>query len=323
MATIWLERNLYPPVLELAVGHIVRTPAPEIADPGADLRGVDAIIVSNMPPIDAALLRRAPDLRVVGRPGIGVDNVNLDDCTAAGVLVVNTPEAPSQSTAEHAVGLIFAVGRKHKQADRALCTEGWATPRPPLMGLEFQGKTLGLVGLGRIGGRVARIMGAGVGMRVLVYDPYTSPERAAAMGVELAPSLADVMRQADVLSIHCPLTPATQGLVNREAIGLMKPGALFINCARGAVVDEAALIDALQSGQLGGAGLDVFDPEPALSTNPLFRMPNVVVTPHIASLTGDALREMVMGVMEEVLTVLRGEHPRWLVNPAAWPGRGV
>ena len=323
MATIWIERGIYPDAVALAAGHTVRMPAPEIGRPGSDLSGVHAVIVSNIPPIDAEFLSRAPDLRVVGRPGIGIDNVVVEDCTAAGVLVVHTPEAPTESTAEHAVGLIFATARRLKQADHALCSEGWATERPPLTGIELRGKTLGLVGLGRIGGRVAHIMGAGVGMRVVAFDPYTTPERAAAVGVELRPSLADVMRQADIVSVHCPLLPSTRGLVSREMLALLKPGAILVNAARGPIVDEAALVDALRSGRLAGAGLDVFDPEPALPGNPLFDMPQVLVTPHIASLTPDALRLMGVGVMEETLAVLAGRRPRWLVNPEAWPGRGV
>ncbi|MCW5853027.1 MAG: hydroxyacid dehydrogenase [Anaerolineae bacterium] len=321
MATIWIERGLYPEAVALATGHEIRSPAPEIGQPGSDLSGVHAIIISNLPPIDAEFLSRAPDLWVVARPGIGIDNVVVEDCTAAKVLVVHTPEAPTESTAEHAVTLIFATARRLKIADQGLRSEGWATDRTPMRGIELRGKTLGLVGLGRIGGRVAHIMGAGVGMRVIAFDPYTTPERAAAIGVELQPSLADVMRQADIVSVHCPLMPSTRGLVSREMLGLLKPGAILVNAARGPIVDEAALIDALRSGHLAGAGLDVFDPEPALPGNPLFDMPQVIVTPHIASFTPDAVHMMSMGIMEEVVTVLSGQRPRWLCNPEAWPGR--
>ena len=323
MATIWIERGLYPDAVALAAEHTVRSPAPEIGQPGADLSGVHAVIVSNLPPIDAEFLSRAPDLRVVARPGIGIDNVVVEDCTAARVLIVHTPEAPTESTAEHAVALIFATARRLKIADQALRGEGWGTDRTPMRGIELRGKTLGLVGLGRIGGRVAHIMGAGVGMRVVAFDPYTTAERAAALGVELLPSLADVMRQADVVSVHCPLLPSTRGLVSREMLALLRPGAILVNAARGPIVDEAALIDALRSGHLAGAGLDVFDPEPALPGNPLFDMPQVVVTPHIASFTPDAVRLMGVGIMEEVLAVLAGRRPRWLVNAEVWPGRGL
>ncbi|MFN8497291.1 MAG: hydroxyacid dehydrogenase [Anaerolineae bacterium] len=320
MPTILLEVSLIPEALALLEGFEVRGPEPRIAAPDVDLRGVNAIIISSLPPIDTAFLSRAPDLRVVGRPGIGIDNIVVGDCTAAGVLVVHTPDAPTESTAEHTVALIFAIARKLVAADTGLRTRGWAAPRGPLMGVELRGKTLGVVGLGRIGGRVAQIMGAGVGMRVVGYDPYTTAERAAALGVSLVPTLTDVLRQADVLTLHSPASPETRHLMNAAAFAAMKPGALLVNCSRGPVIDEAALLDALNSGQIGAAGLDVFDPEPPLPGNPLLSHPNVLVTPHIASFTMAGVRAMHIGVAEEVAAALRGERPRWLVNGAAWPG---
>ena len=320
MLTILFERNPHPDAVARAAGFDLRAPVPEIGAPDYDLRGAHGIILSNVPQVDRHFLARAPDLRVVGRPGIGVDNVNLADCTAAGVLVVNTPDAPTESTAEHAAALILAVSRKLKLANYRLSHEGW-TRREELQGIELLGKTLGLVGLGRIGGRLAQIMRLGFGMRVVAYDPYASLERVEALGAELAPTLADVLRQADVVSIHCPLSPQTRHLIDAAGLAQMKRGALLVNCARGPVVDEAALLDALREGRLGGAGLDVFDPEPPQPDNPLLALPNVMVTPHIASATDDGLRAMDVNVMEEVVTVLRGERPRWLVNPEVWERR--
>ncbi|MFN8483394.1 MAG: hydroxyacid dehydrogenase [Anaerolineae bacterium] len=321
MPTILLEVSLIPDALALLDGFDVRGPEPRIASPDVDLRGVHAIIISSLPLIDAAFLERAPDLRIVGRPGIGIDNIVVSDCTAAGVLVVHTPDAPTESTAEHTVALIFGVARKLVTADAGLRTGGWASPRGPLLGMDLRGKTLGVVGLGRIGGRVAQIMGAGVGMRVVGYDPYTAPERAASLGVSLVPSFDDLLRQADVLTLHSPATAETRHLMNAAAFAAMKPGALLVNCSRGPVIDEAALLDALNSGQVGAAGLDVFDPEPPLPGNPLLTHPNVLVTPHIASFTVEGVRGMHIGVAEEVAAALRGERPRWLVNGAAWPAR--
>ncbi|MFN8475972.1 MAG: hydroxyacid dehydrogenase [Anaerolineae bacterium] len=323
MPTILLEVSLIPEALALLEGFDVRGPQPRIASPDVDLRGVNAIIISSLPPIDTAFLERAPDLRVVGRPGIGIDNIVVPDCTAAGVLVVHTPDAPTESTAEHAVALIFAIARKLVRADTGMRTQGWAAPRGPLMGVELRGKTLGVVGLGRIGSRVAHIMGAGVGMRVVGYDPYLSPDRAASLGVRLAPSILDVLREADVVSLHSPATAETRHLMNAAAFAAMKPGALLVNCSRGPVVDEAALLDALNSGQIAAVGLDVFDPEPPLPGNPLLTHPNVLATPHIASFTVDGVRAMHIGAAEEVAAALRGERPRWLVNGAAWPGRPI
>ncbi len=315
MATILTDLKIPAYALAMLKEHEVRGPVPNFTAPDYDMRGVDALIVSVLSPVTAAVIARAPDLRVVGRPGIGVDNVNLADCTAYGVLVVNTPDGPTESTAEHAVGLILAVARRFKQADLGLRTQGWDTPRAPLLGMELQGKTLGLIGLGRIGGRVAHIMGQGMGMRVVAFDPYTTRERAEALGVTLVGSLTDVFRQADVISLHCPALPETRRLVNADTLAQMKPGVLLVNCARGPIVDEAALLAAVRSGHVAGAGLDVFDQEPTPSDNPLLAEPNILVTPHIASYTEDGVRKMYVGVAEEVLTVLRGERPRWLVNP--------
>lgn len=324
MATIWIERPIHPhghEILALA-GHAVRCPALEIGDPAADLSGVDAIIITAVPPIDAALIARAPDLRVVARPGIGIDNVNLADCTAAGVLVVNTPEAPSESTAEHAVTLLMAVARKLVQADQGMRTLGWHG-RGGLQGLEMRGKTLAVIGLGRIGGRVAHIMGQGMGMRVVAWDPYVGAERGAALGVELKPTLGEALVEADAVSLHIPLTNETRRIIGARELALMKPGSILVNCARGPVVDEAALYAALKSGYLWGAGIDVFEVEPTPRGNPLLSLENVIATPHIASFTEDGMYGMGVGATEETLAVLEGRQPRWLCNPAAWPGRGA
>lgn len=322
MATIYVDRPIHPQGHALLAGHTVRCPAPEILDPAGDMRGVDAIIITAVPPIDAAFIARAPDLRVVARPGIGIDNINVADCTAAGVVVVHTPEAPSESTAEHAVTLILAVARKLIQADQGLRAQGWAA-RDALQGIELRGKTLALIGLGRIGGRVAHIMGAGMGMRLVAYDKYLAPERASALGITLAPTLEEALAQADVVSLHTPLNAETRGLIGARELAIMKPDAILVNCARGPVVDEAALIDALQRGHLWGAGIDVFDVEPTPRDNPLLSLPNVVVTPHIASFTEDGMYQMGVGAVEETLAVLEGRRPRWCANWEVWPGRGA
>jgi D-3-phosphoglycerate dehydrogenase / 2-oxoglutarate reductase len=321
MPTILAEMPLRPQFLEMLRGYEVRTPAPGFNAPDYDLRGVHALIVAGYTHVGADVLARAPDVRVVARPGIGIDTIDVDACTAANVMVVHTPEAPSESTAEHAVALIFAVSRKLKLADLTMRTKGFSE-RHGLQGIELRGKTLGLVGLGRIGGRVAQMMGHGVGMRVVVFDPYTTPERAASLGVELVPTLAEVLRQADVISLHCPLTPETRGLISAEAMAAMKPGVVLVNCSRGPVINEAVLVEALRSGHIAGAGIDVFDPEPPLPDNPLFDLPNIIVTPHIASFTPDGTNAMFTGIIEEVTAVLRGQRPRWLVNPSVWPGKG-
>ena len=263
-----------------------------------------------------SVLDRIPSLLVIGRPGIGVDSIDLGAATERGVAVVNTPDAPSVSTAEHAVALLLSLAKRHKAAARLLATGGSFIKEPTL--IEVKNKVLGLVGLGRIGKKMAHICGVGLGMKVIAFDPYISVDQATEFGVTLCPGLYDVLRVADFVSLHCPPSKETKGIINARALAIMKPTACLINCARGILVDEAALIAALQSGKIAGAGLDVFDPEPPLSSNPLFTLENVVATPHTAGFTEDAQRQMGLGVAEEVLTVLSGACPSNLVNPEVW-----
>ena len=269
------------------------------------------------------VLDRIPSLLAIGRPGIGVDNIDLEAATDRGVAVVNAPDGPTASTAEQAVGLLLALAKRHRPAWRLLTTGGSPFDEPKL--LELEGKTLGLVGLGRVGGRVARICGQGLGMRVIAYDPYVSTERACDLGVTLCPTLAELLRTSDVVSLHLPSSKRTRHVINAETLALMKPSALLVNCARGAIVDEAALVDALRSGRLAGAGLDVFDPEPPSPSHPLFGLENVIATPHSTGFTEDALRKMGVAVAEGILDVLNGKRPANLVNPEVWdsPARRV
>ena len=257
-----------------------------------------------------------PSLLVVGRPGIGVDSLDLDAATDRGVAVVNTPDAPSISTAEHAVALLLALARRHKAAARLLTCGGLFTEEPTL--IEVRGTILGLIGLGRVGKKMAHICGVGLGMEVVAFDPYVSQEQAAELGVTLYPDLHDVLRIADFVSLHCPPSQSTWRMISAEALAVMKPTSYLINCARGSIVDEAALVEALRAATIAGAGLDVFDPEPPLPSNPLLTMENVVATPHTAGFTDDCLRAMGLGVAAQLLDVLRGVRPSNLVNPKVW-----
>ena len=232
--------------------------------------------------------------------------------------MINTPDGPTESTAEHAIALMLSLTKRVAVSDRLLHTgQGWQLPPH---GLESLGATLGLVGLGQIGGRVAEIARA-LGMRVLAFDPLVSPARAAALGVELANSLDQLLASADVVSLHCPAIPETYHLINTAALAKMRPGSYLINVARGAVVDEAALVEALGSGHLAGAGIDVFNSEPARADHPLFGMPNAVCTPHIASYTAASVLRMQVMACEQVAAALRGQQPRDLVNPEVWERR--
>jgi D-3-phosphoglycerate dehydrogenase / 2-oxoglutarate reductase len=259
-----------------------------------------------------------PRLRLIVRTGIGVDRVDLAAATERGIMVINTPDGPTESTAEHAVALILNLCKQVVVGDRRLRS---GRPFPPLTelmpGLEVAGAVLGLIGLGRIGTRVAAIAQV-LGMKVLAYDPFIDPARATDLGVELLPDLATLLPRAQVISLHCPAMPETHHIINAETLNLMSRGSYLINVARGALIDHDALFDALQSGQLAGAGLDVFDPEPPIANHPLFSLSNTICTPHIGSYTTAGLFRMQMMACEQVVSALCGERPVHLVNAGVW-----
>lgn len=260
-----------------------------------------------------------PELQLLAMPGTGLDHIDIPAASERGILVCNNPDGPTESTAEHAVGLMLAVAKRIVSGDRQL--EAGAVDRASLLGNELRGRRLGVVGYGRIGRRVAEICALGLGMKTLVYGPRLGPETPLAEGIARAPSLDSVFEGADVVTLHTPLTAETRHLVGERQLRLMKRGGYLINTSRGAVVDEGALIRALQDGHLAGAGLDVFDPDPPASDNPLLRMPNVVATPHIGPFTEESFRAMWSGVAGQTRQLLRGEPPANLANPEAWPGR--
>jgi D-3-phosphoglycerate dehydrogenase len=266
---------------------------------------------------DAALFRQLPNLLMVQRTGIGVDNINLEDATAHGIVVGNTPDGPTESTAEHTVAMLLNLAKRVKQGNDNLAAGKFGPRSGPLVGIEVQGKTLGLVGLGRIGRRVAQICRNGFGMRVLAYDPYVTAEQAAQMGVELT-DLDTVIRQGDFVSLHVPVTPQTHRLMDAPRMAQMKQGAYLINCARGALVDPAALLEAVDSGHLAGAGIDVFDPEPPQEDDPLRNHPLIVATPHGATTTVEGRVRIERMAVERVLAFFRGERPADVVNPEVW-----
>jgi D-3-phosphoglycerate dehydrogenase len=256
-------------------------------------------------------------LRVIGRHGVGIDNVDLAAASARSIPVVYTPDGPTESTAEHTLMLMLAVARRLPQFDRAVRDDNFGIQRQfEFLGRELRGKALGVVGLGRIGQRVAEMCQAALEMEVAVYDPFRDPADVAACGGMCVDDLTELARGVDVLTVHVPLSEETRHLIDRDVIRAMRPGGILISIARGPVVDEQALIEALQDGHLYGAGLDVFDPEPPSPDNPLLRMDNVVLTPHTGSFTDEGRRLMGLTVVDDVLRVLRGERPRYPANPA-------
>jgi len=249
---------------------------------------------------------RAPQLRVVGRMGVGYDNVDLDAARRRGVRVVNTPLSIIEPVAEHTILLFLAVARKLIAGDRAVREGRWREP-DNIPGPELRGKVLGLIGCGNTGRRVAEIACRGFSMDVVYCDPVPRPEVERELGARRL-EFDGVLSEADFISVHVILSPATRGLIGARAFGLMKPGAIFVNLSRGPVVDEAALIEALKSGRLGGAGLDVFEREPPDPANPLLSLPNVVVAPHVGGASTESRRGTSM-VVQDIVRILRGEEP--------------
>ncbi len=275
--------------------------------------GVHALVVRSRTRVTRRVLECAPELRVVARAGVGVDNIDVEAATRAGVLVINTPESSVRATAEHTLALLLSLCRNVPQAHASLQQGEWK--RDAFVGTEVYGKTLGIVGLGRIGTEVARL-GRALGMRVVAFDPYVGEERAAHLGVELV-TLARLLEESDFVSLHVPLTPQTRHIIGPEEIRRMKRGARLVNCARGGLVDEAALLEALEEGHLAGAALDTFVEEPPQDLR-LVRHPKVVATPHLGASTQEAQEAIGVEVAEQILQALEGRLPRGAVNVAAF-----
>ena len=272
------------------------------------------VLVAGMANLTRPFLATLPKLKGVVRLGIGVDSVDLDAATDLGIVVANVPDFCSEEVAEHTLGLILAVTRKIVLADRKSRRGEWVSGMDALLRpmRRLSGQMLGLIGLGKIGRCVAR-KAQGLGLKVVAFDPHVSAETAQSAGVPLL-SLDALLPQADILSLHVPTTPETYGLINSRTLGLLKPGAILINTARGPVVDEAALLDALASGRLAGAGLDVLQSEPLRLPHPLADFENVVFTCHYASLSEESYAIMRHAVSDQAVQILRGEFPRHLVN---------
>ena len=292
----------------------VRTGLPE-----DELAGVigeyDALVVRSGTKVTARIIDEADRLQVIGRAGVGVDNIDVDAATERGILVINAPDGNTVAAAEHTIALLMALARHIPEGDASLRDRRWDRKR--LMGIEIAGKTLGVVGLGRIGREVAR-RGRGLGMRVLVYDPYTSNAVAGTIGAELCDRLEDMLVQADFITVHVPLTAATRHLIGERELAMTKPTARLINAARGGIVDEEALLRALDNGQLAGAALDVFVEEPPFDS-PLLDHAKVVVTPHLGASTREAQVAVAVDVARQVLDILSGKPAAHPVNAPLIP----
>ncbi|MDD9956429.1 MAG: hydroxyacid dehydrogenase [Anaerolineaceae bacterium] len=319
MHRIWFEWA-YGPEYDGLIGEDVERLAADqgSADGFQNIESAQAVIAGGLP-YDEVMMRRAPELLVIARTGIGFDKVDLEQATRHGIAVVNTPDGPTMSTAELALSLLMGVAKNlptiREDMRRNLIDE---VPRPTYRAIELAGRQLGLVGLGRIGSHVARVALA-MGMEVQAHDPFLSSEHMQGLGVTPVDSLETLLATSDVVSLHLPLNEDTRHVMNAERFSQMKDDAIFINVSRGGHVDEPALMVALDSGRLFGVGLDVCDPEPPMPDNPLLTHERVILTPHIAGSTPRANYKMLDMAMAQVRQVFAGERPPFLLNPDVWP----
>ena len=274
----------------------------------------DGLEVRSGTRVKAEVLEKADHLKLIGRAGIGVDNIDVTAATARGIVVMNAPGGNTVTTGEHAFSLMLALARNIPQATASIRAGKWQ--KKEFMGVEIAGKTLGIVGLGSIGSRMAQIGMNGFKLKILACDPYITGDRAAQFGGKLV-DLSTVMSESDIITLHTPLNEETRHMIGEKELRLMKPTANFINASRGPVVDEQALIKVLQEGKISGAGLDVFETEPLPKDSPLRQLENVVLVPHIGSAPG-ALRHMLDVSVENVLRVAKGQAPLRIQTPGTY-----
>ncbi len=286
--------------------------------PPNELRAIigeyDALVVRSETRVTADIIAAGTRLQVIGRAGVGVDNIDIPAATERGIVVVNAPTGNTISAAEHTIGLMLALARHIPQANASLHAGEWK--RSKFVGVELRGKTLGVIGLGQVGSEVAR-RARGLEMRILGHDPFVPEERARALGVELV-DLPVLLREADVITVHTTLNQGTRGLIGRDEIAMMKPTVRLINTARGGIIEEEALAEAVASGRVAGAAVDVFTKEPAVD-NVVTRDPRIIVTPHLGASTAEAQERVAVDVARQIVAVLRGEPAPYAVNAPMVP----
>ncbi len=270
----------------------------------------DGIIVRSRTKVTKDVIDKANNLKIIARAGVGVDNIDLDAATQKGIMVVNSPESTSITVAEHTMGLLLSMARKLSIADKSVKEGKWEKKK--FMGVELRNKTLGVIGMGRIGSQVVNRCKA-FEMDAIAYDPYLPEEVANQMGVELT-DLETVLKKADFITIHVPLTPETKHLISHNEFEIMKEGTFITNCARGGIIDEDALYEALKNNKIGGAALDVYEDEPPAEDSKLFELDNIVLTPHIAASTKEAQRDAAIIVADEIINLFKGGTPHNVLN---------
>ena len=293
--------------------------APDMETVAREISDADAAITRNAG-LNGSAIRAAANLQVIGNHGTGYDPIDLEYATDNGIPVVYTPFANVRSVAEHAIAQMLLISKRGREADRAM-RSGNYDYRYSRDFIELTGKTLGIVGFGKIGRHTAKIAQDAFDMRVLVYSPNVDPKDIAAAGYELYPDLNVLLAEADIVSLHQRLTEHTQHMFNSERLGCMKSGAMLVNTARGALIDTDALIEAVDGGHLRGAAMDVFEPEPLPDDHPLIQCEGIVLSPHVGGATEEALVRTAVQTASQVVDVLQGRKPEFLVNPDAWLGR--
>jgi D-3-phosphoglycerate dehydrogenase len=276
----------------------------------AAIGNYDALVVRSETRVTRAIIEAGTKLRIIGRAGVGVDNIDLEAATERGVIVVNAPQGNTIAAAEHTVALLFALARHIPQADASMRAGKW--DRKTYVGTEIRGKTLGVIGLGPIGSEVAR-RGLGLDMRVLAHDPYVAEERIRSLGAEPV-DFEGLLATSDFITVHVPMTATTKGMISAPQFALMKDGVRLLNVARGGIIDEAALAEAVKSGKVAGAAIDVYTAEPIDAANPLLGNPSIITTPHLGASTAEAQERVAVDVAEQIVDVLSGRPARYAVN---------
>ena len=294
--------------------EVIERPRLSSEELGDVLKDCQGVIVRSQTKLTGDIINSAPNLKVIGRAGVGVDNISLEAATRRGIIVMNTPQGNTTSTAEHTITLILALSRNISKADFSVRQGQWE--RNKFIGVEISGKTLGLIGLGQVGGDVAK-SGRGLGMDVIAYDPYISADKAKRLGVKMV-ELDEIQGDADYISVHTPLTKETRHLIDGDFLARVKPGVRIINCARGGIIDEGALYEALKKGKVAGAALDVYEKEP-VTKSPLFELDNCIFTPHLGASTREAQTGVAVTIARQVIDFLKKGIIRNAVNFVSLP----
>jgi len=292
--------------------EVILAPNSSVETVCKEIKGIHGVIVRTAP-FTREIIESADKLEVIGRHGVGVDNIDIKAASERGIPVVHTPNANMVSVAEHTIGFILALAKRLVISDKATRQGNFAL-REEFAASDLDGKTLGIVGTGRVGSTLAKKCKAAFNMKVLSYDPYLSPEKAKEMEVSLCDSLPELLKESDFVSIHVPLTKDTRDLIGEKELKFMKPTAFFMNVGRGRIVDEKALAKALKEKWIAGAATDVFSQEPPDPDNPLLKIENIILSPHMAALTKECVIRMATGAAQGVLDVLRGNKAKYIAN---------